>query len=305
MLIGLFSAGSSPGVSTAVLAMGSAWPSPCVVIDADPSGGDLLAAGGSVVEADREHNLVELMRIGRQGQIPQVLDSQITRLPVGVDVVAGLAHPGQSAGVVWGELAEGLQAVMHRDVLVDLGRWGSPFAPAPLLRACDVLLVVVRTQLRGLRRAERVLPMIKEDLDRHNPGAGDVGLLIVNDHGPYAVPDIARRLSAPVLGELPLDARTAAVFSDGATAPRHMERSALARAVPGVVRTVGQLAQSRQALGRRGPLIRQQAVDPSPSPVRRVTTPPSPSPAAAAVGLREMSRSPRRLSAVPPTGTDS
>jgi hypothetical protein len=301
MLIGLFSTGGSPGVSTAAIAMGSVWPSPVVVVDADPSGGDILAAAGSVVEADREHNLLELMRLGRQGQIPQVLDSQITMLPTGAPVVAGLAHPGQAGGVAWTDLAEGLRVVTHRDVLVDLGRWGVPYAPAPVLRACDLLLLVVRTHLRGLRRAERILPLIREDLDRHNPGAGSVGLLVVNDHGPYAVADIVRstKLGVPVFAELPLDTRTAAVFSEGAAPARHLDRSPLARALPGVVRTVGQLAQQQRALGSRAPMLRQQPTIPTPVPRQAVPV------AAPGVPLREMLRTTRRLSAVPPTPEDS
>jgi len=114
MLIGLLSTNASPGVTTTALAMGSVWPSPVVVIDADPYGGDILAGAGAVVEADREHNLLELLRLGRQGQIPQVLDSQITVLPIGVPVVAGLAHPGQAGGLPWTDLSEGLRAITHR-----------------------------------------------------------------------------------------------------------------------------------------------------------------------------------------------
>ena len=299
MLIGLLSTNGSPGVSTTAMAMGSVWPSPVVVIDADPSGGDMLAAAGAVVEADREHSLLELLRLGGQGQIPRVLDSQITVLPTRAPVVTGLAHPGQAGGLAWTDLAEGLRAVTHRDVLVDLGRWGLPYAPAPVLRACDLLVLVVRTQLRGLRRAERILPLIREDVQRHNPGGASVGLLVVNDHGPYAVADIARsaKLGVPVFGELPLDTRTAAVFSEGATPGRHWDRSPLARALPGVVRTVGQLAGQQRALGTRAPLLRQypSAPTPLPRPPAAATTP--------GVPVREMARTPRRLSAVPSTGT--
>ena len=301
MLIGVLSTNASPGVSTTAMAMGAVWPSPVVVVDADPSGGDILAAAGAVVEADREHNLLELMRLGRQGQIPQVLESQIAVLPTGVPVVAGLAHPGQAGGVAWRDLAEGLRAVTHRDVLVDLGRWGVPYAPAPVLWACDLLLLVVRTQLRGLRRAQRIVPLILKDLDRHNPGGGSLGLMVVNDHGPYAVADIVRsaNLNVAVFGELPWDARTAAVFSEGATPGRHWDRSPLARALPTVVRTVGQLAQQRRALGTRAPLLREQPMTPTPVPRQPVEVP------APGVQLREMARGPRRLTAVPykPTGT--
>jgi hypothetical protein len=301
MLIGLLSTGGSPGVTTTTIAVGAMWPGPVVVVDADPSGGDILAAAGGAVEADRERNLLELMRLGRQSHLPEVLDSQITVLPTGVPVVAGLGHPGQAGAVSWTDLAEGLRAVNDRDVLVDLGRWGMPYAPAPLLWACDVVLLVVRTQLRGLRRAERALPLIAEDLDRHNPGAGSVNLLVVNDHGPYAIADIARRVGVPVLGELPLDTQTAAVFSDGAAPGRHLDRSPLVRALGSVVRTSGQLGQQRRALGTRAPLIRQQPATPTPVSLR-----PTPIPAAApGVGLREMSRSPHRLAAVPRTETES
>jgi len=164
-----------------------------------------------------------------------------------------------------------------------------------------LLLLVVRTQLRGLRRAQRIVPLILKDLDRHNPGGGSLGLMVVNDHGPYAVADIVRsaNLNVAVFGELPWDARTAAVFSEGATPGRHWDRSPLARALPTVVRTVGQLAQQRRALGTRAPLLREQPMTPTPVPRQPVEVP------APGVQLREMARGPRRLTAVPykPTGT--
>lgn len=301
MLIGLLSAGGSPGVTTTALAMGSVWPAPVVVVDADPSGGDVAAAGGGMVDASLS-NILELVRLSRHDRLPQVLDSQIQTMPFGTPVVVGFGDPSQVGAVSWPDLAAGLRAVQHRDVLVDLGRWGMPFHAAPLLRACDLLLLVVRTQTRALRRAERVLPLVREDLNRANPGNAGVDLLVVDDHGSFSVADISRRLGVHVVGELPHDEKAAAVFSDGATAPRHLERTPLVRAVNTVVRTAGQIAQQRRSLGARAPLLRQP-------PTRAVAAQPQgPAPAqiapeqAAVAGLAVMPRTSRRLRPVPPRG---
>lgn len=303
MLIGLVSAGGSPGVTTTALAMGSVWPGPVVVVDADPSGGDVAAAGGGVVDASLS-NVLELVRLGRHDRLPQVLDTQIQTMPFGTPVVVGFGDPTQVGAVSWPDLAAGLAAVRHRDVLVDLGRWGIPFPPAPLLRACDLLLLVVRTQTRALRRAERILPLIRQDLNRANPGNVGVDLLVVDDHGSFSVADISRRLGVHVLGELPHEAKTAAVFSDGAAAPRHLERTPLLRSVQTLVRTTGQLAQQRRTLGARALLLRQQPLSMSPPRPQAATHAPATSPDQVA-GLSVMPRAARRLRPVPPREGDA
>jgi hypothetical protein len=304
MLIGFFSAGGSPGVTTTVLAMGSVWPSPVVVIDADPSGGDVAAAGGGLVDASLS-NILELVRLSRHARLPQVLDSQIQATPFGTPVVVGFGDPTQVGAVSWPDLAAGLRAVQHRDVLVDLGRWGMPFHAAPLLRACDLLLLVVRTQTRALRRAERILPLVREDLNRANPGNAGVDLLVVEDNGSFSTADISRRMGVHVLGELPHDTKSAAVFSDGATAPRHLERTPLVRSVHSVVRTAGQVAQQRRNLGMRAPLLRQQPTTITPRGANTTDHTAPPSEQAAVAGLSVMPRTSRRLRPVPPREGDT
>lgn len=301
MLIGLCSAGGSPGVTTTVLAMGSVWPAPVVVIDADPSGGDVAAAGGGVIDASLS-NVLELVRLGRGNLIPRVLDSQIQTMPFGTAVVVGFGDPSQVGAVSWPELAAGLRAVEHRDVLVDLGRWGIPFAPGPVLRACDVLVMVVRTQTRALRRAERVLPLIGRDLDRANPGNAGVELLVIDDNGSFSAADISRRLRAHVIGELPHDPKAAAVFSDAAPAPRHLDRSPLVKGLAAVVAACGQLAQQRRSVGSRASLLREPVVRSlRPGPHSGAQQPQ----AAPASALTIMARAPRRLRPVPPSDGDA
>jgi len=306
VLIGLLSAGGSPGVTTTALAMGSVWPAPVVVVDADPSGGDVAAAGGGMVDASLS-NLLELVRLGRHNRLPQVLDSQIQTMPFGTPVVVGFGDPGQVGAVSWSDLAAGLRAVQHRDVLVDLGRWGIPFAPAALMRACDVLVMVVRTQTRALRRAERVLPLIRQDLDRANPGNAGVDLLVVDDNGSFSAADISRRLRVHVIGELPYDPKAAAVFSDSVPAPRHLDRTPLVRGLQAVVRTSGQIAQQRRSLGSRALLLHQAGVRSLPPGPRVPAVQPHTVPAvqAAVAGLEIMPRTPRRLRPVPPRGGEA
>jgi hypothetical protein len=290
MMIGLLSAGGSPGVTSTALGLGSVWPSPVVVVDADPIGGDMLIGAGGGLIAPRGH-LLELTLQARQGHLPRFLDQQLTTMPTGVDVLAGLGDPAQAGAVPWLALADGLRAVTHRDVLVDLGRWGIPYAPSPVLRACDVLVLVVRTNLRSLRRAERALPLLRHDLNRHNPGHPGIDLVVVADGTSFSTADIIRRLGTRALGELTHDSRTAAVFSDGAAAGKHTRRSPLVRSLTELAGAAGLLGQQRRAT--RSPAGRPQ--DPTPP----VIAPPTTNPAS---GLREMPRHLRRLSAVPPSG---
>jgi len=55
-----------------------------------------------------------------------------------------------------------------------------------------------RPASRALRRAERVLPLIREDLDRFDPGNAGVDLLVVDDNGSFSAADISRRLRVHV-----------------------------------------------------------------------------------------------------------
>lgn len=291
-MIGLLSAGGSPGVTTTALGLGSVWPTPVAVVDADPSGGDMLIGAGAGLLAPQGH-LLELTLLARQGHLPRFLDQQLTTMPTGVPVLAGLGDPAQAGAVPWPALADGLRAVTHRDVIVDLGRWGIPHAASPVLRCCDVIVLVVRTNLRSLRRAERVLPLIRHDLDRHNPGHPGVDLLVVAESTAFSSADISRRLGVRALGELAHDPRTAAVFSEGATAGRHAERSPLVRSLAELASTAGLLGQHRRNMW-------SSAWPATGVPVRTPASEPYPTHDPAS-GLREMPRHLRRLTAVPPT----
>ena len=109
----LVSAGGAPGVTTAAVALALAWPSPAIVAECDPSGGDMLAGllGGHVPAAQ---GLMEYaIAAGHNGQA--AADSLGTQLvPLNADrtrlVLPGLTDPRQAAGLAsaWPAVAAAL-----------------------------------------------------------------------------------------------------------------------------------------------------------------------------------------------------
>ena len=73
-LYALVSAGGSPGVTTAAITLALTWPSPVIVAECDPSGGDVLAgllAGHVPAGPGLMEHAIEAGRNGRaRGQRP-------------------------------------------------------------------------------------------------------------------------------------------------------------------------------------------------------------------------------------------
>src|SRR5215469_5565240 len=122
----LVSAGGSPGVTTAALALTLSWPSQVIIAECDPSGGDILAGllGGHLPATT---GLLPLaLEAGAGTEVPAEtlwrqlveLDEEHNRL-----LLAGISDPRQSAALQsslpW--IAESLQG-LRADVLADCGR---------------------------------------------------------------------------------------------------------------------------------------------------------------------------------------
>jgi hypothetical protein len=192
-VIGLVSAKGSPGVTTAALALGLAWPRPAAVAECDPAGGDVLAGffAGSMSELGASRSLLgaaSALRHPSSAQIARMLDWHLT--PIDLDgtrwVLPGPADPAQAAGLArhWAGLAELFAAVdpddpiglgrydaagpaagadgpadgagvagRRFDVLTDCGRLGAAGAPRELLRRADLVVLVARSSLVSVRAA--------------------------------------------------------------------------------------------------------------------------------------------------------
>jgi MinD-like ATPase involved in chromosome partitioning or flagellar assembly len=228
VLISFISAKGSPGVTTSALAIGSAWPRRAVVIDADPAGGDVAAGlgrGSWPVGAGLMELVVDIRVLPVEAALRQRVHQPAAHCPL---VLAGFGRSGQAPGVPWPEIAEGFARIHDADLLVDCGRYIAGDGVAPLLRRSDLVLIVTRSTLSAARSAARLVPLL-QDLVQVEPGDARLSVLVVGADRPYSAVEISRGCAAPLLGEMPFDARTAAVWSEGAPPGRGFARTPLQR----------------------------------------------------------------------------
>jgi hypothetical protein len=270
----------APGATTAALALLLAWPVPggrrVLLAECDPDGGAVLA-GALEGRVEAVYGLRNLAVADRRGRLAEALWEQLVDLsPEGTAdrlLLPGLTDPTQAAGLAytWEPLVETLHALEAHgcDVIVDLGRSGAYGHSAVLARRADVVLVTVRSTLRGLSAARPRIAALREDLDTAGTGADALGLLMVQQ-GPYPAADVSRELGVPVIGLLPHAPRTAAVLSDGGeSTDRRFVRSELMRAARSAVDEV------RVLVGRR-----RVRLAPEPAQAWRPAPPGAPQPGA-------------------------
>jgi hypothetical protein len=241
-VIALLSAGGSPGVTTAALALTLSWPSQVIIAECDPSGGDILAGllSGHLPAAT---GLLPLaLEAGAGAEVPAdtlwrqlvELDQEHSRL-----LLAGISDPRQSAALQsslpW--IAEALQG-MRADVLADCGRLDSVAAVRPVLSAARLAVLVLQPTLRQVSRAVPRVEMLTNLM-----GPGRVVLLLVGD-GAATGRELAKTLGVPVAGHLPADPRTAGVLSDGRGSRRRLEERPLIRAAAAAGRGIRAAAET-------------------------------------------------------------
>jgi len=228
MLVGMVSAKGSPGVTTCALAVTATWPRPAVMVEADPFGGDVragLGVGEWPPSAGLAELVVDLRSVGADEAMARRSHQAAVHAPA---VLAGLGRTGQAPGVPWLQLAAAFRSITS-DVVADCGRFMPTDGVAPLLAACDVLVVVTRSSLSAVRATARLVPVVQQGL-RAGPGDPRVSVLVVGPGEPYGADEVAQGCALPLLGAMPEAARAAAVWSDGAPPPRGFARSGLQRA---------------------------------------------------------------------------
>ncbi len=268
-MIAVTSAKGGPGVSTLCLAMGLQWPRRVLLVDADPAAGDLLAGwyGGHGVAG---RGLLALSVASRAASMERELWSQVLPLVQGEArswLLPGVAEPQQSRSVDWRRLATVLASLNYGrdpvDTLVDLGRLrpaaeiARPDAagPEPLVVHADLVLLVCHATVAGVRAAQLRVTQLRSMLSYRSAGASDGLLVGVCIGGPYGRAEVAAQLGIPVLGQMPVDRRSADVLLGGAPQSRRWLRAPLMRSA----RDLGQLLVATSA-------ARQPAIDPKDKP---------------------------------------
>ncbi|HEX6931568.1 MAG TPA: hypothetical protein VF162_05465 [Streptosporangiaceae bacterium] len=214
-LYALVSPGGSAGCTTTALALALTWPRPVILAECDPAGGDILAglfAGhmpaprgllGVAFEAGRG---VEAMSVEAGAQLA-ALDGSGTRM-----FLAGLSDPRQAPGLApaWPAIGRMLSS-QPCDVIADCGRLDAGDGqPSAVLAAAQLVAMVLRSSLRQIAAARPRIEMLARLLG----GSERLGLVLVGDKS-HSYAEISRTLGVPVLASIALDARTAAVLSDG------------------------------------------------------------------------------------------
>jgi hypothetical protein len=233
VLVALASVKASPGVTTTALALAAAWPAPRrLVIEADPSGGDL----GAWLGVAPAPGLASLAAAIRRDRGPGAAWRHAQGLGSGVSVVVAPAGAEQAAacltalaapqaGTGWPE-AGGEEAV----VIADCGRLDSRSPAFAVAAQAALTLVLVRPRVSELSHlAERVPGLARAGLR--------LGLLLApaaaggTGEACYPPGEIAATLDVPVEGSLPADPRATAalIASRGELAPSR--RLPLAQAV--------------------------------------------------------------------------
>jgi hypothetical protein len=229
-LYALVSAGGSPGVTTAAITLALTWPSPVILAECDPSGGDILAGllggHGPAGPGLMEH----AMESGRSGQAAAA--SLMARL-VSLDedrtttLLPGLTDPRQAAGLAtaWPAVAASLIA-QPADVIADCGRLDAGAGqPLAVLSAARTVAIVLRPTLRQVWLARPRVELLGQLIGR----GARLGLLVTGP-GTHSAREVAHALNLPVLAALPDDSRTAGLLSDGVGDRRYLTRGSLIRA---------------------------------------------------------------------------
>jgi hypothetical protein len=228
-LYALVSAGGSPGVTTAAIALALAWPSPVILAECDPSGGDVLAGLLAGHVPARQGLMEHAIEAGRHGlAAARSLPAQL--IPLDADrkrtLLPGLTDPRQAPGITsaWPALT-GTLIAQNADVIADCGRLDAGSCePLAVLSAARTIAVVLRPTLRQVWSAR---PRV--DILAHLAGPGSQVALLVTGPGTHSASEVSRALGVPIAAVLPDDARSAALLSDGAGSLRTLTRGSLLR----------------------------------------------------------------------------
>lgn len=241
-VIVIASPGNAPGATTSAFALTLTWPGRAVLAECAPSGGALLP---SYFQCQRppDSGLWDLARAAINDTDIDGAEAARSRfwsqaIPLDADgehlLLAGLPDPFLAVQIspsIWETIARTL-AALPLTVLADVGAIG-PETPFPILRAAELVLVVMRPTLAQVAAAQPRLARLRQAL-----GPVPLALCLIGDR-PYTVRDVR-----DLLGEfaaayvLPVDVAAARVLSGGATADR--ERRRIERGE--LIRAAGQLS---------------------------------------------------------------
>ncbi|GLW05451.1 hypothetical protein Misp01_05810 [Microtetraspora sp. NBRC 13810] len=184
----------APGVTTAATALGAVWPRPVLLAECDPAGGDLAyrlpAQDGGVLNPSK--GLLTLGAVARKGLRPDQIHEHTQKIIGGLDVLAGLTHGEQAAGLtwLWGPLGRALAALPDADVLADCGRLGGHPQLNDLIAEAELVVLFTRASLDHVAH-------LRERLVSFG-GGPKLGVVVIADPRQYraSIDDVRRIVAA-------------------------------------------------------------------------------------------------------------
>lgn len=228
-LIAVASVKGSPGVTTISCLLGATWPDPnrVVVVECDPSGGDLAARFSLSSRRGWTTLAASIRRRGPGGPLAEHLQE----LPGGLRLlVSGRDADGASLRLAPAFTSRGPQfSDGPWDAVVDLGRvLPDGGREAAWLEIADAILLVLRADAASVLR-------VKERTDEDAFGSSREKIQLVTVGPGYSADEIERFVFLPVVAHLPWDTKSARLLSgQGPSRPRRLRRSTLIDSVAGL-----------------------------------------------------------------------
>lgn len=239
----------APGATMAAQALAAAWGSPVALVDADPSGGDLLyrcrARGGEPLDPDR--GLLSLAAAARRDVTETTLGEHLQETSAEVPVLVGLTSQEQLTGIggVWAQLSP-LLSDHDGDVIVDCGRLATGSPALPVALRADVLVVVVRPDIESVAHLRSRLAQLRSALRARTEEVSVVRVLVATSYrDTQSAAHLqqllhSEELPAEVIGVLAHDPKAAAVLSS--TRVGNVARSLLVRSAAEAARRIARNA---------------------------------------------------------------
>lgn len=251
MIVAVCAEKGSPGVTTVATALATVWPDPRLLLEADPSGGDLAFRaqrpdGGGLLAA--EPGLLALAADARTGTMPpEALPRYAQPTAWGVPVVLGppSAHAYAPMRNLWPAVATAA-AAWPGTAIADLGRL-YPGSPAlTVAHEATAVLVLARLNVGSLYHLRDHITELAHtigDPSRDRNPVAVVALARPQEAG-EAMRQVTRMLEAvgspiPVAGTIAVDPKTAQRLRHGEL-PRRAERTDLFRSATELAATVCQ-----------------------------------------------------------------
>jgi hypothetical protein len=235
MLVAVCSVKGSPGVTTFATALAARWPQPvrCVLVECDPSGGD-IATRFSLASSP---GLVSLAAAARSRNDPALLWRHAQVLPGGLPVVAAPPGADQARAALEALMSDGSSDVRVLPdvanlggvvVIADCGRVDPVSPVVPVVRSADAMVLISGAHADSLAHLASRLPTVG--------GWSRRPALVLAGPG-YPTQVVERELGVPVLARIPLDGHGAAALS-GRSAGRGPSRSSLGRTAARIAATL-------------------------------------------------------------------